>query len=182
MRVALMTGCAQRALNTDINDATIRLLTRLGAEVVIPEGQGCCGALTHHMGKEDEAHATAARNIRAWTAQMDAGGLDAIVINTSGCGTTVKDYGHMFRNTDLAEDAARVSAIAKDVSEVLLDLLPIGSPHLDLNVAKGGIAGIDAQRLPSDTEGPIPAGCALPIMPPVPCSTDRRSRRRRRIC
>lgn len=121
MRVALMTGCAQRALNTDINDATIRLLTRLGAEVVIPDGQGCCGALTHHMGKEDESHATAGKNIRAWVAQMDAG-LDAIVINTSGCGTTVKDYGHMFRNTDLATDAARVSAIAMDVSEALMKL------------------------------------------------------------
>ena len=128
MRVALMTGCAQRALNTDINDATIRLLTRLGAEVVIPKGQGCCGALTHHMGKEDESHATAAKNIRAWVAEMDAG-LDAIVINTSGCGTTVKDYGHMFRNTDLAIDAARVSAIAMDVSEVLMKLdLPEGAP------------------------------------------------------
>ncbi|MDG1862042.1 MAG: glycolate oxidase subunit GlcF [Yoonia sp.] len=126
MRVALMTGCAQRALNTDINDATIRLLTRLGAEVVIPKGQGCCGALTHHMGKEDESHATAAKNIRAWVAEMDAG-LDAIVINTSGCGTTVKDYGHIFRNTDLAADAARVSAIAMDVSEVLMKLdLPEG--------------------------------------------------------
>lgn len=121
MRVALMTGCAQRALNTDINDATIRLLTRLGAEVVIPDGQGCCGALTHHMGKEDESHATAAKNIRTWVAQMDAG-LDAIVINTSGCGTTVKDYRHMFRNTDLATDAARVSAIAMDVSEALMKL------------------------------------------------------------
>jgi glycolate oxidase iron-sulfur subunit len=128
MRVALMTGCAQRALNTDINDATIRLLTRFGAEVVIPQGQGCCGALTHHMGKEAESHATAAKNIRAWIAEMDAG-LDAIVINTSGCGTTVKDYGHMFRNTDLAADAARVSAIAKDVSEVLIKLdLPEGAP------------------------------------------------------
>ena len=127
MRVALMTGCAQRALNTDINDATIRLLTRLGAEVVIPKGQGCCGALTHHMGKEHEAHATAAKNIRAWVAEMDAG-LDAIVINTSGCGTTVKDYGHMFRNTDLAADAARVSAIAVDVSEVLMKLdMPEGA-------------------------------------------------------
>ena len=126
MRVALMTGCAQRALNTDINDATIRLLTRLGADVVIPAGQGCCGALTHHMGKEVEAHATAAKNIRAWVAEMDAG-LDAIVINTSGCGTTVKDYGHMFRNTELATDAARVSAIAMDVSEVLMKLdLPEG--------------------------------------------------------
>ncbi len=122
MRVVLMTGCAQRALNTDINDATIRLLTRLGAEVVIPEGQGCCGALTHHMGKETESHATAAKNVRAWAREIDAG-LDAIVINTSGCGTTVKDYGHMFRNDpNLAKDAARVSAIAKDVSEVLQDL------------------------------------------------------------
>lgn len=127
MRVALMTGCAQRALNTDINDATIRLLTRHGAEVVIPDGQGCCGALTHHMGKETESHATAAKNIKAWVKQMDAGGLDAIVINTSGCGTTVKDYGHMFRNDPLAADAARVSAIAMDVSEVLMELdLPKG--------------------------------------------------------
>jgi glycolate oxidase iron-sulfur subunit len=122
MRVALMTGCAQKALNTDINDATIRLLTRLGAEVVVAEGAGCCGALTHHMGKENESHATAAKNIRAWAREMDDGGLDAIVINTSGCGTTVKDYGHMFRNDALAEDAARVSAIAMDVSEILMKL------------------------------------------------------------
>ena len=122
MRVALMTGCAQKALNTDINDATIRLLTRLGCEVVVAEGAGCCGALTHHMGKSDESHATAAKNIRAWTREMDGDGLDAIVINTSGCGTTVKDYGHMFRNDALAEDAARVSAIAMDVSEVLMKL------------------------------------------------------------
>jgi glycolate oxidase iron-sulfur subunit len=130
LRVVLMTGCAQRALNTDINDATIRLLTRHGAEVVIPEGQGCCGALTHHMGKEAESHAAAARNIKAWVKQMDAGGLDAIVINTSGCGTTVKDYGHMFRNDPLAVDAARVSAIAMDVSEVLMKLdLPKGEPQ-----------------------------------------------------
>ncbi|PXW68850.1 glycolate oxidase iron-sulfur subunit [Loktanella sp. PT4BL] len=127
MRVALMTGCAQKALNTDINDATIRLLTRLGAEVVVAEGAGCCGALTHHMGKEAESHGAAAKNIRAWIREMDNDGLDAIVINTSGCGTTVKDYGHMFRNDPLADDAARVSAIAMDVSEVLMKLdLPQG--------------------------------------------------------
>ena len=126
-RVALMTGCAQRALNTDINDATIRLLTRLGCDVVIAEGQGCCGALTHHMGKLDESHATAARNIRAWSAEIDGAGLDAIVINTSGCGTTVKDYGHMFRATPLAADAARVAALARDVTEILTELdLPAG--------------------------------------------------------
>src|SRR6056297_2103443 len=123
MRVALMTGCAQKALNTDINDATIRLLRRLGCEVVVAEGMGCCGALVHHMGKEDESHAAAAKNISAWMAEFRGSGLDAVVINTSGCGTTVKDYGHMFRNDPLAEDAARVSAIARDVSEVLVDLV-----------------------------------------------------------
>ncbi len=119
MRVALMTGCAQKALNTDINDATIRLLTRLGCEVVVARGQGCCGALTHHMGKTDESHQSAAANIRAWMREVDGVGLDAIVINTSGCGTTVKDYGHMFRNADLANDAARISGLAMDVSELL---------------------------------------------------------------
>lgn len=135
MRVALMTGCAQRALNTDINDATIRLLRRLGCEVVIAEGQGCCGALTHHMGKTGESHATAAKNIRAWHSEMQNGGLDAIVINTSGCGTTVKDYGHMFRNEPLAAEAKAVSEIAMDVSEVLMKLdLPKGETQ-DMKVA-----------------------------------------------
>jgi len=127
-RVVLMTGCAQKALNTDINDATIRLLRRLGCEVVIPTGQGCCGALTHHMGKETESHASAARNIRAWKAEMEGEGLDAVVINTSGCGTTVKDYGHMFRNDALAAEAAEVAGIAMDVSELLMQLdLPEGA-------------------------------------------------------
>lgn len=127
-RVALMTGCAQKALNTDINDATIRLLTRLGCEVVVARGAGCCGALTHHMGKTSQSHATAAKNIRAWAAEMDSEGLDAIVINTSGCGTTVKDYGHMFRGGALAADAERVSTLAMDVSEILMQLdLPEGA-------------------------------------------------------
>jgi len=129
MRVALMTGCAQKALNTDINDATIRLLRRLGCEVVVAKGAGCCGALTHHMGKEDLSHASAAANIRAWMAEKTGPGLDAIVINTSGCGTTVKDYGHMFRTDALAADAALVAGLAKDISEVLTTLgLPQGAP------------------------------------------------------
>ena len=129
MRVALMTGCAQKALNTDINDATIRLLRRLGCEVVIAKGQGCCGALTHHMGKEDLSHGSAAATIRAFMAEKRAGGLDAIVINTSGCGTTVKDYGHMFRTDPLAEDAATVASLARDLSELLATLgLPEGAP------------------------------------------------------
>ena len=124
MRVALMTGCAQKALNTDINDATIRLLRRLGCEVVIPRGMGCCGALTHHMGREAEAHASAAANVAAFMAEKHTGGLDAVVINTSGCGTTVKDYGHMLGG----EEAARVSALAMDISELLVKIgLPEGA-------------------------------------------------------
>ncbi|MCB2094629.1 MAG: glycolate oxidase subunit GlcF [Rhodobacteraceae bacterium] len=135
MRVALLTGCAQKALNTHINDATIRLLTRLGCEVVVAEGMGCCGALTHHMGKTGESHASAAANIRAWMAQKRAGGLDAVVINTSGCGTTVKDYGHMFRNDALAEDAAEVARLACDISELLVRIGPVGKAPEPLRVA-----------------------------------------------
>ncbi len=127
MRVALMTGCAQKALNTDINDATIRLLTRLGCDVIVARGAGCCGALTHHMGETGESHKSAARNIAAWCNEMNGDGLDAIVINTSGCGTTVKDYGAMFQDHPLGGDAARVSAITMDVSEVVSRLdLPEG--------------------------------------------------------
>jgi glycolate oxidase iron-sulfur subunit len=125
MRVALMTGCAQKALNTDINDATIRLLRRLGCEVVVPRGMGCCGALTHHMGREAEAHASAVANVAAFMAEKNAAGLDAVVINTSGCGTTVKDYGHMLGS----EEAAMVSALAMDISELLVKIgLPEGAP------------------------------------------------------
>ena len=127
MRIALMTGCAQKALNTDINDATIRILRRMGCDVVIARGMGCCGALTHHMGKADLAHASAAANIKAWMAEKAAGGLDAIVINTSGCGTTVKDYRHMFQHGPMADDAAAVSAMTLDISELLVKLgLPEG--------------------------------------------------------
>ena len=126
MRVALMTGCAQKALNTDINDATIRLLRRLGCEVVVPRGMGCCGALTHHMGREFESHAAARTNIAAFMAEVQGKGLDAIVINTSGCGTTVKDYGHMLQGD---ADAVTVSTLAKDISEILVTLgLPEGAP------------------------------------------------------
>ncbi|MDZ4310116.1 MAG: glycolate oxidase subunit GlcF [Cypionkella sp.] len=124
MRVALMTGCAQKALNTDINDATIRLLRRLGCEVVIPRGMGCCGALTHHMGREAESHMSARANIAAFIAEKRGAGLDAIVINTSGCGTTVKDYGHMIGSAEAAE----VSALTLDISELLQRLiLPEGA-------------------------------------------------------
>jgi glycolate oxidase iron-sulfur subunit len=120
-RVALLTGCAQRVLAPHINEASIRLLTRHGVEVVVAEGAGCCGALTHHMGQEGDY---ARRNIAAWIDEMTKpGGLDAIVINTSGCGTTVKDYGFMFRNDPiLAEPAAKISTIARDISELMSEI------------------------------------------------------------
>jgi len=121
-RVVLMTGCAQKVLNTDVNDATIRILRRHGCEVVVAQDTGCCGALTYHMGKSTESHVMAARNIRAWMKEVNGAGLDAVVINTSGCGTVVKEYGHMFRNVELAEQAATISTLVKDISEVLLDI------------------------------------------------------------
>lgn len=126
-RVALLTGCAQPVLDPGINAATIRLLTRLGVEVVVPEGEGCCGALVHHMGREAQALDSARRNVDVWIREIDRAGLDAIVITASGCGTTIKDYGHMLRlDPAYAEKARRVSALAKDVTEYLSTLeLPV---------------------------------------------------------
>ena len=121
-RVALLAGCAQQVLAPQINEATIRLLTRMGVEVVVARGAGCCGALTHHMGMHDPAMAAARANLAAWSAELDGDGLDAIVINTSGCGTTVKDYGFMFRTEPEAALAERISGLACDVSEYLTRL------------------------------------------------------------
>jgi glycolate oxidase iron-sulfur subunit len=120
-RVALLAGCVNDLLEPEINAAAIAVLTRHGVEVVVPEGLGCCGSLVHHMGREDEALAQARAAIDAFLA-ID--GLDAIVITASGCGTTVKDYGFMLRNDPAyAERAARVSALAKDITEYLSTLV-----------------------------------------------------------
>ncbi|PBB16500.1 glycolate oxidase subunit GlcF [Mesorhizobium sp. WSM4313] len=122
-RVAILTGCAQSVLDPAINEATISLLTRLGVEVVVPQGEGCCGALVHHMGREHQALASARQNVDAWMRAIEQGGLDAIIITASGCGTTIKDYGFMLRlDPAYAEKAARVSALAKDITEYLAAL------------------------------------------------------------
>ena len=122
-RVAILSGCAQPVLDPDINQAAMDLLNRLGVEVVVPKGEGCCGALVHHMGREEQALDQARRNVDAWWRLIEDGGLDAIIITTSGCGTTVKDYGHMLRHdAAYADKAARVSALAKDVTEYLATL------------------------------------------------------------
>ena len=130
-RVAILTGCAQPVLDPGINEATIRLLTRLGVEVVVPQGEVCCGSLVHHMGREEQALAAARANVDVWMREIEAGGLDAIIITASGCGTTIKDYGHMLRLDPVyAEKAARVSALAKDITEYLASLdLPSHMPR-----------------------------------------------------
>ena len=123
MRVALLPGCAQQVLAPEINEATIRLLTRHGGEVVVAPGSGCCGALVHHLGDEAPALALARANIDAWERARAAGGLDAIVVNASGCGTMVKDYGFLLRNDPAyAEKAARIAGLARDISEVIAAL------------------------------------------------------------
>jgi glycolate oxidase iron-sulfur subunit len=122
-RVALLSGCAQQVLAPAINESTIRLLTRHGVEVVIARGAGCCGALVHHMGQEAPALVAARANIDAWERERTHGGLDAVIINASGCGTTVKDYGFMLReDARYAEKAARITALAQDVTEFLHEL------------------------------------------------------------
>lgn len=129
-RVALLSGCAQPVLNPAINDATIRLLQRKGYEIVLPRGEVCCGALVHHMGKEEASLENARRNVDVWLGEADGEGLDAILITASGCGTTIKDYGFMLKDDPAyAEKAAKVSALAKDITEFLTGI-DLGTPAL----------------------------------------------------
>ena len=132
-RVALMTGCAQQVLRPSINEATIRLLTRHGCEVVVARGAGCCGALVHHMGREADAHSQAKANIAAW----EEAEVDAVVVNASGCGTTLKDYGWMLKDDpDWAERAAHVAGMACDITEIMSEL---------------GLAGVVPEKRPTVT-------------------------------
>ena len=131
MRVALLPGCAQRVLAPEINEATIRLLTRHGCEVVVAAGSGCCGALAHHLGQAASALAFARANIAAWERARRNGGLDAVIINASGCGTMVKDYGFLLREDPAnAEWAAGIAALARDIAEVMAEL-GLGAPVAD---------------------------------------------------
>ena len=123
LRVLLHAGCVQQILDAEINAATIRVLTRHGCEVVIAKGAGCCGALPLHMGRARDGQALAQQTMAAWSAAL-VSGVDAIVVNTSGCGTTVKDYGHLLGGTD----ASRIAALTRDVSE-MLDTLDLQVGH-----------------------------------------------------
>jgi glycolate oxidase iron-sulfur subunit len=122
-RVAILSGCANQVLKPSINAAAIRLLNRHGIEVVLPDGEDCCGAIVHHLGREHEALEFVRRNIDVWTHEIEGRGLDAILVTTSGCGTMIKDYGFMLRNDPAyATNAARVAALTQDISEYLMKL------------------------------------------------------------
>ena len=136
-RVALLQGCAQQVLAPRINQSAINLLTRHGIEVVLVKDEQCCGALTHHMGDDRDALARARANVTVWQREAELGGLDAILVTTSGCGTVIKDYGYLLReDRDYAAPAARISALAKDISEYLagIELKP-SSQKGELKVA-----------------------------------------------
>jgi glycolate oxidase iron-sulfur subunit len=121
-RVALLAGCVQDVLAPQINRATISLLTRLGVEVVVPRGSGCCGAIAHHLGRKKEGLAFARKNIEAWSRELKGEGLDYLIINASGCGTMVKDYVHLLRGDKLADSAKKLSSMTRDITELLTEL------------------------------------------------------------
>ncbi len=131
-RVALLTGCVQRVLSPEINEATIDILNRHSVEVVVLPEIDCCGSLNHHLGKENKAHVSFKRNINFWYDEYITNGLDAIISNTSGCGTTLKDYGFIFRDDeDLKKKSKKISELSKDITEFL-------SENLKLNFIKNG--------------------------------------------
>ena len=131
MRVALMSGCAQQVLRPAINEATVRLLVRHGCEVVVAEGARCCGALVHHLGRDQAAVEAARANVAAWDRVARDGGLDAVVVNASGCGTQVRDYGYMFRgDPQWADRAGRISEMTRDIAELIAEL-GLNRPEID---------------------------------------------------
>ena len=119
-RVILLQGCAQRAIAPQINAATLRLLSALGVEVVVRQLASCCGGLAHHINESDSAHQQMAATARAWKADIDKGDLDAIIVNTSGCGTTLKDYAHLLSaDAELAQTGEKIASLAMDITEFL---------------------------------------------------------------
>lgn len=119
-RVALLMGCAQNVLRPSINEATISLLTRMGMEVVVADGVGCCGALSHHIGRGKKARDLAKTNIDAWLIEIDRQGIDNVVVNAAGCGTHVKDYDFLLKDDAVyKEKAQKISSLTKDILEFI---------------------------------------------------------------
>ena len=140
-RVALLTGCVQKVISPQINEATIRLLNRHDIEVVVPKDIDCCGSLNHHLGKSDLANQSFKKNISIWYDEYLKNGLDAIISNTSGCGTTLKDYGFIFRsNENFKKKAKKISELTKDISEYLDENIKLNFIQNKANTKKYRIA------------------------------------------
>tara|TARA_Y100000590_G_scaffold144531_1_gene166141 strand:- start:1073 stop:2380 length:1308 start_codon:yes stop_codon:yes gene_type:complete len=140
-RVALLTGCVQKVISPQINEATIRLLNRHNIEVVVLKSIECCGSLNHHLGKEQLANQSFKRNIKIWYEEYLKNGLDAIISNTSGCGTTLKDYGFLFRtDKDLKKKAKKISELSKDITEYLDENVKLNFNSKEKNIQKYKIA------------------------------------------
>ena len=125
--VMLLAGCAQRAIDPEINAATVRLLNRFGVDVLVRQNAACCGALAHHISAHDQVKQTMRQTADAWRKEIEAGTIDAIVVNTSGCGTQLKDYaGLLADDPNYADIGKQISALSMDISELLasLDKLP----------------------------------------------------------
>jgi glycolate oxidase iron-sulfur subunit len=167
-RIALLLGCAEPVLRPEIREATIRLLNRLGYDVVFAKGETCCGALVHHMGRQEASLEAARRNVDAWIAEIEGDGLDAIVVTASGCGTTIKDYGFMLREDPAyADKASRVSALAKDISELLIDLeLPHGDGR-GLNVAYHAACSLQHGQQITEAPRRLLAGAGFAVRTPI---------------
>ena len=140
-RVALLTGCVQKVISPQINEATIRLLNRHSIEVVVSKGVDCCGSINHHLGKNDSANQIFKKNISIWYDEYLNNGLDAIISNTSGCGTTLKDYGFIFRSDDnFRKKAKKISELTKDITEYLNDKVKLNFTVKSANEKKYKIA------------------------------------------
>ncbi len=173
MRVALLRGCVQRVLAPEIDRAAIRLLNRLGAEVVVPAGSGCCGALNHHMGLEASARRAAKANIAAWSKGLENGGLDRSVGTASGCGTLVEDYAHLLGpEPGWVFRAGKLGPLARDICELAEELGYRGQAPEPVAVAYHAACSLQhGQRLPGLGERLLAAaGFALaPVSDPHLC-------------
>ena len=145
-KMLVLDGCVQPSLAPDINPATARLLDRLGISLIKSEAAGCCGAVTFHLNRQHDALAYMRRNIDAWWPHVEAG-VEAVVITASGCGTMVREYGHLLaRDPQYAEKAARITELSKDISEIIfaekekLDVLFSGISPVTSSPAKPRVA------------------------------------------
>lgn len=167
-RVALLGGCAEPVLRPEFRAAAVRLLNRAGYDVIFAAGEGCCGGLVHHIGRDGEALSAARRNIDAWTREIERDGLVAILVTASGCGTMLKDYGFLLRDDKAyAEKAARVSALARDITELLIEAdLPQGEGR-GLSVAYHAACSLQHGQKVTDAPKRLLTGAGYRVRTPV---------------